>query len=102
MWSYSSAPPYAFKECTGTPLLFLQCIYQIKKYVNSQQKYLLFILSTKFSPTSFGRYCCHLQGDDLITRLTVSLSQLAKFVILYSCNNIIALKLAAISAETYW
>lgn len=111
MWSYSSAPPYAFKECTGTSLHYFTtfhppCIYQIKKYINNQQKYLWCVLSTMFSPISFGRYCCHLQGDDIITRiqvwLTVTMSQLSKCVLLYSCNNIVALKMAVISAETYW
>ena len=74
--SYSTALPYAFTVCSGKPLLYfttfhLPCIYQIQKYVNNQQnslQYLLCILFTMFSPTCFGRYCCHLQSDIIITK----------------------------------
>ena len=46
----------------------------VPKYITNQQKelqYLRCILFTVFSPTCFGRYSCHLQGDVLITRIRI-------------------------------
>jgi len=31
--------------------------------------FMMYFIHTKFSPTRFDRYCCHLQGDIIITRI---------------------------------
>jgi len=72
---------------------------------------MLYLLFTDFSPTCFGRYCGHLQVGVILTRLKiiiifnrygVTATQLTTFVPLYSCNNSITLKMAAIADETCW
>jgi hypothetical protein len=42
------------------------------KYINNQENALQYsrcILFVMFLPKCFGRYCCHLQGDVIITRM---------------------------------
>jgi hypothetical protein len=68
----------------------------IDKYQWKELQRLWCILFIAFSPTRFGRYCCHLQGD-----VNITIIQMYTANHILPCNNI-TLKMAARAAETCW